>query len=66
MSWKAEVKVGSDPKWYSNSLRFATRDEAVMYSYDIFGRWTLVVETQVVESSDGVTHRFFDGDVQEL
>lgn len=64
MSWKVEVKVGTDKTWYSNQLRFKTRDEAVLYSLDIYERWTLVVETRVAESQDPVNYRFVDGKLQ--
>lgn len=65
MSWKAEVKVRGDRGWYSNSLTFGTREEATLYSIDLFGRWTLVEETRVVESNDPVKYTFFNGTVKD-
>ena len=32
MKYKAEVKVGADPKWYSNALRFDTFKLAEVYA----------------------------------
>jgi hypothetical protein len=37
--YKAEVRVGSDQKWYSNALRFDTFEEAEVYAKDLYSRW---------------------------
>ena len=50
--YKAEVKVGSDQKWYSNALRFDTFKEAEVYAKDLFSRWLATTEWQVVESTE--------------
>jgi len=49
MSWKAEVLVGGDPKWYDNGLRFQTQVEAEGYVRDLEGRWTSVRKTRTAE-----------------
>jgi hypothetical protein len=61
MSFKPEVKVGNDPKFYSNALTFATRKEAEDNAQDLFNRWTLCVDHRAVESTDPVTHAYIDG-----
>jgi len=58
MSYKGEIQVGNDPKWYSNGLRFATADEAELYAKDLLGRWTTVRFMQVSPSDDPVTHHW--------
>ena len=58
MSYKAEVIADSSGEWTSNALRFATREEAEAYVFDLAMRWTLVRETRVVESSDPVNHSY--------
>lgn len=57
MSWKPVVKVGNDEKWYDNSLRFATREEAEVSAKDLMARWLLVVDCRATESDDPVNYR---------
>ena len=57
-SYKAEVTVGSDPKWYDNALRFATHEEASAYAKDLFSRWTSTREWRVTETTDPVTAKW--------
>jgi hypothetical protein len=47
--FKAEVQVVNDSKWYSNSLEFETRSEAVEYARDLLQRWTQSVDWRVIE-----------------
>lgn len=56
-SWKPVVKVGNDPKWYDNSVRFATQEEALISARDLFNRWTMATEHSAVESDDPVNYR---------
>ncbi len=49
MEYKAEVQVGTDPKWYSNGLRFDTHKKAEEYAKDLFSRWLATTEWRVVE-----------------
>lgn len=56
MSWKPEVRVGKDPKWYDNALRFETEDEARRNADDLGMRWTSVVASRAAESSDPVNY----------
>lgn len=56
MSYKPEVRTGSDPKWYDNNLAFATYDEAEYSARDLMNRWLLVVEYRVVESDEPVNY----------
>lgn len=60
-SWKPEVKTGNDPKWYDNSVRFATREEAALSACDLMERWLLVTECRAVESEDPVNAEIKDG-----
>jgi hypothetical protein len=57
MSFRPMVRTGSDPVFYGNALRFATREEAQRSADDLMARWTLVVETAVHATNDRVTHR---------
>jgi hypothetical protein len=65
-SWKAEFRTGTDPKFYDNAIRLATRQEAEDYGADLHRRWTLVVEHHSVESSDPVSHTFHDGTLSRV
>ena len=58
MSFKGEVQVGSETGWSSNSIRFATREEARQYVLDLEGRWMLVRATRVVTSEDAVNSQW--------
>ena len=60
MSWKPEVKTGNDQKWYDNSLRFATKEEAELSAKDLMARWLLVVDYRATESEDPVNYRIKD------
>lgn len=54
MSWKPEVIADSSGKWTGNALCFATKAEAKRYVADLAMRWTLVIDTRVVESDEPV------------
>jgi hypothetical protein len=56
MSWKPEVRVGSEAGFYGNSLRFGTKDEAERYAKDLMSRWFSVVESRATEVDDPVNH----------
>jgi hypothetical protein len=56
MSYKVEVIADDSGKWCSNSLRFATEEEARAYGDDLFVRWTAVREWRVVPSDEEVNH----------
>jgi hypothetical protein len=56
-SYRPMVRTGSDPAFYGNALRFATRWEAQRSADDLMFRWLLVNGTRVDESDDPVTHR---------
>jgi len=66
MSWKPEVLVVGDPKWYDNGLRFADKLEAVAYVNDLADRWTSVRDTRTTEVEDPVTHRWVMGQAQRV
>jgi hypothetical protein len=63
MSWKAEVQVARDPKWYDNAVRLETKAEAEAYAEDLFNRWTVAEQWRVAESDDAVTANWVDGRV---
>jgi len=65
-SYKPVVRTGSDPKFYDNSLRFATHEEALQSAQDLMGCWMLVVECGVQESEDPVNYAIKDGVMVEV
>lgn len=65
MSFKPVVRVSIDPKWYGNSLAFATRKEAQYSAEELTSRWLLVVEPGVEESDEPVNYRI-DWDMMQL
>jgi len=66
MSFKPEVSTGSDPKFYGNALRFATREEAEASAFDLAMRWLAVREWRVVESDDPVNYAIVDGRLMSI
>lgn len=57
MSWKPEVMTAGDRgKWSANACRFETAEEAQEYVLDLSMRWTSVMDTRVVESTDPVNY----------
>ena len=62
MGWKPMVRTGSDPKFYTNALVFATKEEAEASARELMGRWMAVMECKADEYPDEkVTHEFKDG-----
>lgn len=61
MSFKPEVRTTNIESWAGNALRFATREEAEKYAWDLANRWTAVYETRVIEVSDPVNYRWEPG-----
>ena len=47
-TYKAEVKVVGDEKWYSNALIFESREKAEVYAKDLFSRWSSTMDWRVV------------------
>lgn len=60
MSFKPVVKTGTDPKWYDNALRFATKEEAFASAQNLAGRWTLVTDYDAHESDEPVNYEIVD------
>lgn len=55
-SWKTEVLV--DNEWSSNSLRFATKEEAEKAGIELLSRWWVPIDSRAAESNDPVNYRF--------
>lgn len=62
MHWKPAVKVtGGGDKWSTNSLVFATEEEAYASANELAMRWFAVTEWSAQPSDEPVTHVFKDG-----
>lgn len=61
MSFKVQVQVVNDAKWYDNGLRFATQEDAEAYGQDLHGRWMQTEKYQTVECDDAPNSVFVDG-----
>jgi len=55
-SYKPEVLV--DGQWSSNSLRFATAEEALASAKELMDRWFVPVDGRAACSQDIVNYRF--------
>lgn len=60
VSWMAGIKTTGDSDWTYNGQRFATRNEAQLFSDYIRWVWHAVTDTQVVPSPDPVNYRWDD------
>jgi hypothetical protein len=63
MSYRVEVIAGSNGKWASNGLRFASIHEAQNYAFDLASRWTWARDTRVVDDDRPATHSWTDNGV---
>ena len=61
MAFKPEVQTVGDPKFYRNSLVFATEKEAFDNAHDLMMRWYAVENYRAVEVDEPVTHTYVDG-----
>ena len=50
--FKIEVKTGTDPKWYSNAMRYPTLKEAEAAAWNLAMRWTAVVDYRAVVADE--------------
>ena len=66
MSWKPEVRVPVDNKWYDNAVRFETEAEAHAYALDLESRWTSVREIRTTEVDDPVNAKWINGKTRWL
>ena len=57
-SWAPEVIADRSGRWCGNALRFATRQEAEDNVRDLSFRWTLVLDTRTVPSTDPVNYTY--------
>ena len=62
MSWMYEIKVYGDPKFYRNSVVFATKEEAEKAGYNKFFNWFSADEYRVVEVDEPVNYKWVDGE----
>jgi len=60
-SWKIEVQVFGDKKWYGNAVRCETKAEAEDYARDLLSRWTQSTNFRIVESKDEITGKVVNG-----
>lgn len=49
--WRGEVTTNGDDTWYTNALRFHTREDALDYVRGLAVRWTLVSRWRAVDDS---------------
>jgi len=56
MSYKAWIQA--EGSWNTNSLVFATEQEAKAYGDDLFSRWMLATGVEARKSDEEINHRF--------
>jgi hypothetical protein len=59
VSFKSEIQIADS--WRGNSLRFATKDEAIAHAYNLMMRRFSVRATRVVETDDPINYAYVDG-----
>jgi hypothetical protein len=65
-SWKLEVTGEPRGKWTSNGVRLPTYDDAVMYKFDLFCRWSGIGEARVVPSDDLPNYQWVNGRIAPM
>lgn len=55
-SYKTEVCVSGE--WSTNSMRYATRDEAERAGKELLNRWWVPTDSRAAESDDAVNAEF--------
>ena len=63
MAFVAEVRTGSDPKYYRNAVVFATWAEADNYGADLAYRWTAVRDMRVAETDEEPNYVWIHGNL---
>lgn len=58
MSFKAEINVHDDPKYYQNAVALATREEAESFARNKVLTWTLAESYRVVGSDEPVNYQW--------
>jgi len=58
------VQTDSTGKYYSNYLKFPTRNQAEAYAIDLAGRWTAVKYWRVGETSEPANYQYHDGKIE--
>jgi hypothetical protein len=58
MSYKVEIKVVNDEKYYPNGIALATREEAEEYGKHKLATWMMADEYRVIESTEPVNYTF--------
>lgn len=66
MSWKPEIKVVNDDKWYPNGLTFETKEEAERSARSTFNGWTTAVDHRAVESDLPPNYRWTDKGLEAI
>jgi hypothetical protein len=64
-SWMWEMN--DHGKWITNQVRFATKEEAERYGFDLGMRWTAMPEpARAAESDDPVSYRLVDNRLERI
>jgi hypothetical protein len=65
-SWKPEVQTNDVNHWATNSLRFATQEEAEANVQALMDRWWAVTACRASPCSDPVTHAWVNGQLVSI
>lgn len=61
MNYKPAVRTNPKDNFSTNTLVFATREEAQASADELMSRWLSVVDTSVIETEEPVNYEFVDG-----
>ena len=56
MSYKTEIRVSGDPKYYPNGVTFAFEEEAKEYGLYKLSTWSMAENFRVVQSDEPVNY----------
>lgn len=66
MSFKTEIQVVNDPKYYPNGVAFPTKEEADSYGQFKLATWMASVDFRVVESSEPANYQWVNNSLVEI
>jgi len=66
MSFKVGIRSSNDTGWVYNGLRFATKQEAEDYQFQLIASWTSVEHSCISECSDQPNYTFENGQIKRI
>ena len=66
MSFKVGIRSSNDTSWVYNGLRFATKEEAENYQFQLITSWSSLEHSCVSECGDQANYTFDGGQIKRI